>query len=319
VFDVGGGGGSGGNPGDGEAGCSKIDFLFVVDRSGSMEDEQANLTASFPEFISTIEAKTAADDYQLMVVDSDECDSSFGSGVGMSCDTAEDPKCCENVCATLPGGDCNDTPCGGCPAGPDACFHDLGAGRVHDENQQPCGIEGGARFMKQSQPGLDDKFACAATVGIRGSGNEMPMSAMVEAISPSTTGPGGCNEGFVRDDALLVITIITDEEDDHEQSFFFPFGSDGDPADWYQAVVDVKGKQRNAVVLALVGPPGANACPPLGDDSIEGAEVAHRIAGFAEMFDFGFVGPVCAASYQPFFQEAVDVIDQACDDFVPEG
>ncbi len=28
-------------------------------------------------------------------------------------------------------------------------------------------------------------------------------------------GPGGCNEGFLRDDAILVVIIITDEEDDN--------------------------------------------------------------------------------------------------------
>ena len=36
-------------------GCQKADFLFIVDNSGSMQDEQNNLIASFPGFISTIQ------------------------------------------------------------------------------------------------------------------------------------------------------------------------------------------------------------------------------------------------------------------------
>ena len=60
-FGASGGGGpkfdvAGGNtgPGDGEMGCQKVDFLFVIDNSGSMEDEQNNLINSFPGFINTI-------------------------------------------------------------------------------------------------------------------------------------------------------------------------------------------------------------------------------------------------------------------------
>ncbi|MFI5293357.1 MAG: hypothetical protein ACHQ02_10870, partial [Candidatus Limnocylindrales bacterium] len=35
--------------------CEKIDFLFVVDNSGSMGEEQTNLATNFPAFIALIE------------------------------------------------------------------------------------------------------------------------------------------------------------------------------------------------------------------------------------------------------------------------
>jgi hypothetical protein len=35
-------------------GCKAVDFLFVIDNSGSMSDEQDNLTASFPGFFAAI-------------------------------------------------------------------------------------------------------------------------------------------------------------------------------------------------------------------------------------------------------------------------
>ena len=55
----------------GQMGCEKIDFLFVIDNSGLMDDEQANLVASFPNFISTIQNTLMAQDYHIMAVDTD--------------------------------------------------------------------------------------------------------------------------------------------------------------------------------------------------------------------------------------------------------
>lgn len=54
--DAGGGdGGSSTSPGDGpQGGCQKIDVLFVIDNSGSMGQEQANLIANFPSFITVL-------------------------------------------------------------------------------------------------------------------------------------------------------------------------------------------------------------------------------------------------------------------------
>ena len=49
----------------GDEGCAKIDILFVVDDSGSMAQEQANLTTNFPQFISVIEQSGL--DYRVAV------------------------------------------------------------------------------------------------------------------------------------------------------------------------------------------------------------------------------------------------------------
>ncbi|HVI01980.1 MAG TPA: hypothetical protein VM869_24875, partial [Enhygromyxa sp.] len=56
-----------------EDGCSKVDFLFVIDNSISMGDEQQNLETSFPEFIATIQSQVV-EDYHVMVVDTDNHD-----------------------------------------------------------------------------------------------------------------------------------------------------------------------------------------------------------------------------------------------------
>lgn len=174
---------------------------------------------------------------------------------------------------------------------------------------------------------LQQKFSCAGQVGTGGDGNERPMQTMVAALSDSLNAPGGCNDGFLRDDALLVIVIITDEEDDHELDGCAQLpqpGSNGEPAGWYASVVASKaGVEENIVVLALIGPNGPDPapCPALDKcaGGIEGAEASPRLQQFAEMFTHGFVGQVCANSYAAFFHEAVAEIQTACDNFVPIG
>jgi hypothetical protein len=140
-------------------------------------------------------------------------------------------------------------------------------------------------------------------------------------------GPGACNEGFLRDDALLVVVIITDEEDDHEVEVCTDNayqGSAGGPEQWFEHVVAAKGGvEENIVVLSLIGPPGPDpaGCPVLDKcvDGSDGAEVAERVASFTTMFTNGIVGRICEPSFGSFFSEAVGVISTACDNFVPIG
>ena len=62
---AGGVGGAGGTSavtigsGGASPGCAKVDFLFVIDNSVSMKDEQDALIASFPGFIDSIKANIA--------------------------------------------------------------------------------------------------------------------------------------------------------------------------------------------------------------------------------------------------------------------
>src|SRR5690606_17290039 len=80
-----------------------------------------------------------------------------------------------------------------------------------DSSASVCGpYAEGHRYMTQMDD-LDQAFACAGQVGTGGAGNERPIQTMQAALSPAMNGAGGCNEGFLRDDALLVIVIISDE------------------------------------------------------------------------------------------------------------
>ncbi|MGH1340634.1 MAG: hypothetical protein ACRBN8_03710 [Nannocystales bacterium] len=314
--------------GDGPTGfgCAKVDFLFVVDNSGSMSDEQQTLAASFPAFMETIQSEIAAMDYHLMVVSTDGSmiQSSGGSGsqvltcTGGNCTCAPAPDCCVDACALGGGQDsCFGVPCGE-EIAVEGCDVELGAGRRFS-SQGECGLSEEQRFITQAEPDLETRFLCMADVGTFGSGNEVPIDAVLAAIGDHNTGDGGCNDGFLRDDAVLVVTIITDEEDDHDGFF----GSEGDPPQWHQAVLDAKGgNETAAVVLGLVGdtdlPDGL--CEPLDEGGVDGAEASPRLREFVGAFGSrGFVGSVCAPSYDGFFSDAVSVIDTACDEFEPEG
>jgi hypothetical protein len=117
-----------------------------------------------------------------------------------------------------------------------------------------------------------------------------------------------CNDGFLRDDALLVLTLITDEEDDGD--------SLGGPEEWYENVVAARDPET-VMVLALVGHPKPNACIPEQWTGKDGAEIATRIITFTEMFDEGRVGDICAADYGPFFADAVTGIADTCGVAIP--
>ena len=282
----------GDNPGDEGTGCEKVDLLFVIDNSGSMADEQINLVQSFPGFISAMQTELAeASGYNIGVVTTDLYIFDVSCG----------PVSIGNLVVQTGGPNSSNSTCGP--------------------------YQSGGAYMTE-QDNLADKFSCAAQVGTGGSGDERPMEAMTTALSPALVDAGGCNEGFLREDALLVVVIITDEEDDHETEAeacnMTPLpGSPGEPADWFADLIAVKGGvESNVVVLALVGPDAEAGvmCPTLDkcNGGIAGAEVATRLLEFTRMFTYGFIGPVCN-DYGPIFQESISVIKTACDEFVPPG
>lgn len=291
--------------GDGEPGCQKVDFLFVIDNSGSMGDEQDNLVQSFPGFIQEIQTKLEdAQDYHIMVVDTDEW---IWGG-------------CELLCGF--GGFCLGNPeyqCGG-GTQPEECEDVLGAGITHptgiDSSNTDCNFASGGRYIDQSEPNLTGAFSCAARVGTGSTQDpERPMEAMVAATSPNGD-VGACNEGFIRDDAILVVTFITDEDDGENDSA-------GTPVGWKAALVAAKKGDENAiVVLGVYGDndqPNA-ICAPFDPDASNGAEPSPRLRQFVDSFgERGVSGSVCNNSYEDFFKSAVDIIDTTCDEFVPQG
>jgi hypothetical protein len=254
-----------GAPGDP---CDSVDLLFVVDNSQSMADEQAHLVAGFPGFIEGIGSILGEDtDYHVGVVTTD--DNRF-NGIG-----------CRKLGALV-------TRTGG-----------------ESSSDAACGpYAEGFGYMTPRDP-LDASFGCAAKVGVEGDGFERPMEAIGRTLGPSTGNLALCNEGFLRDGALLVLTIITDEDDAGD--------SPGDPAVWHDAVVEAKGGDPGrVVVLSLVGHPAPNDCIDGQWNGHDGAEIAERIIEFTGMFEHGHIGDVCSDDYGAFFTASVAGVADAC-------
>ncbi len=263
-----------------EKGCTKVDFLFVIDNSGSMADEQDNLTNSFPGFISGIQSSLEqVDEYQVGVVTTD----AYGPNTAV-------PGC--NVLGGLV------TRTGG-----------------SDSSGSVCGPYAAGRNYMTEADDLNTTFACAADVGTAGDGAERTMDAMAAVLNKVHGGAGQCNEGYLRDDALLVLVIITDEYDGAGDPEGPGSHSAGTPMDWYDTVVAAKlGIPENAVALGLLNYAGGQ-CPP-ADSVYDGVNIASFVSLFG---DNGFLGGICEPDYGPVFSQAVAIIEDACNNFQPPG
>lgn len=133
----------------------RFDMLWVIDNSGSMNDEQVILHDQFPVFYETIVQSNS--DWHLGVITTD----AFNGGNG-----------------------------------------DSGHLRT----------VGGHRWIEPHTPDALSVFQEMAFVGISGSGTESGLATSYRAIYESQ-GPGEFNEGFLRDNANLQITFVSDEDD----------------------------------------------------------------------------------------------------------
>ena len=284
-------------------GCKgKIDFVFVISGLSLLIDLQPRLIDAFPKFIETIEEKFDDFDYHIMVVEDNDL---WGSGACTQlCETPgckhEDP-CCLWPWASEEGEPCCpdlEYPCDSLDL-VTACDATMGAGTVFpagaNSSNKHCKIAGGRRYMTNEQPNLTETFACAAQVGTWG--RNRVADGMIASLAPGINGPGGCNEGFLRDDALLMITMLSTTVDDSKTLIY--------PWEWYDAVVEAKGGDASSVIAFLIG----NAkCPFPEDYSCQ----------FAKMFTHHVIIDHFEPDYSTGFDAATDLVELACEDFIPQ-
>lgn len=289
------------------AGCKGIDFLVVVDNSGSMKDEQANLIASFPGFLDTIRGAVEQNQssFNILVTDTDAdgCESLCKASPSSYCPAQK--KWCANLNFDEPR----------------ACDATLGAGRRNDGKGKDCGLPEGRRFLQSSDKNEAEIFRCLGNQGITGAGDERTMGSVLGAVSTDLLAKDGCNAGFLRKDAILVVLFVTDEEDGAPSLTGAPRGSDGSPAQWHQQLIAAKGgDSKGVVVVGLYGDVGKKdaICDKAKPGGITGAQESPRLTQFVDLFGkHGRSGSVCAADYNPFLQDVVGLVSTSCDDFTP--
>jgi hypothetical protein len=294
-------------------GCrGKIDFLFVVGRDTDSKDQQEQRIAAFPQFIAIIESKFADFDHHIMVIDGD---TQWGSAF------CEDYWCPERTC--LYGEDCCPTappdkhglPCCSTPDYPcegldtlTQCDYTWGAGVLFSAGKyasnKPCPVEGGRRYLVKGQTDLAGTFTCLASVGTDAAGGALGQ-AFTAAMQPAINAPGGCNKGFLRDDALLMVTFLGGTFD----TASWPLDSEGYPFQWAEAALDAKHGDAGSIVMLYAislnedfGPP----CSPFD-----------RICQLVEMFPYHHTDISFTPDYAAAFLAAADLVDTACAGFVP--
>ncbi|MBX3162068.1 MAG: hypothetical protein KF773_39260 [Deltaproteobacteria bacterium] len=158
-----------------------IDILFLIDKSPTMADEQAALTANFPRFIRSLsQIEGGLPNIHLGVISQD-----IGAGnmtVGGTCTGLGDNG---NLLATARVPGC--TP----PNGNFISDIDMGNGTR----------------QKNYTGSLEDTFSCIASLGPTGCGFEQHLGSLEKALKNPN------NAGFLRPDAFLAVIIISDEDD----------------------------------------------------------------------------------------------------------
>lgn len=196
-----------------------VDILFVIDNSGSMAAEQANLAANLGPMIEALEDEEVAADYRIAVTTTDVADGACaGSG-------PEDGNFTTTSCRArledfvtppnfVPAEDARESACLSlCPeslAELRTLPTSLEAG---GEDAQRPWIENvlGATNLPEGVS-TEQAFACMGPQGINGCGFEGPLRAMQRALVRADA--SGENEfGFLRDDAILLVVFVTDEAD----------------------------------------------------------------------------------------------------------
>ncbi len=283
-------------------GCKgKIDLLFVISRQYAMKSTQAALLASFPGFIDTIEQTLAGFDVHIMTVNPD------GDWPGFTCESAwwgcpmNFPTC---------GPHAEDWVCNQSVDEWEDCDVELGAGITFNAGgyatNKRCELFGGNRYIVSGEPDLDSAFECIARVGISGPYSAMG-DAMIAALSYKLNKPGGCNEGFLRKDALLVVTLITDTVDIESKTY---------AKQQYEAIMAAKGDPSAVVMLAVV-PDAPGDFEMLEECDYEGPSF-DIFEDLLSRFPYAVFGDTCMPSYAPFFAAAAAKIGEACASFIPQ-
>jgi hypothetical protein len=274
----------------GMTGCQNVDLLFVIDDSGSMSDNQDKLTQAFPGMAQTIDDTLVAQqniDYRIGVISSNILDSS-ACLLGMC-----GPNFLGRLLHEPARVSCNDTP----------------PGRW---------IEGSA-----GATAVSNQFTCIASLdqaldlnGFPEGSSEAPFEATRLAFHDRVTDAEAYNAGFLRDDALLVLILVTDEDDGSAwmgASSWAPLGGPGPlgaVGDYYDMVVQQKGGHpENVAVVAISGPASGG-----------GETDAPRIHQFLALAEpNAYWTDISGNDYSSALQDALELIEGSCDGFIPPG
>ncbi|HPH69258.1 MAG TPA: hypothetical protein PLF40_26070 [Kofleriaceae bacterium] len=264
--------------------CRRMDFVFVVDDSGSMGEEQTSLGNAFPQFAQVL------NDYRIST------GQSLDYRVAVTT-TGRTLKWTISVLGqTLP---MNET-------GDNGAFRNT------------CGMT--RRWLERTDPNMASTLTCRADVGVDGPTFEMPMLTTMMALKERIA--DGTNAGFLRDDALLAVVLITDEDDCSRRDNNFTVSNDHDgcavvPSELATFLDTVKGG-RGRWAAAVVAGPGPGEC----SSSFGKAGEAKRLKQFVTAANSGaqqnvVFSSICEGNMAASLTTALNKFQSACENFPP--
>ncbi len=271
--------GSNDRPEDDSA-CKKMDLVFVVDDSGSMDQEQANLAANFPKFIDVLNKFTTKGgdpiDYRIAV-----------TTTGVDLATTQDI-----FGFTVPG-----------------------LSQKGDNGRFRTNKSMSRAWLERSDPSLTSTFSSIANVGTNGPSWEMPLQAGRLALGDRLK---DSNKGFVRDDALLGIVYLTDEEDCSVGSTSLKMGATQsctdiaeDTASYVKFFDDLKqGHDRWATAVIA----GQTDCTSSFGDAAEATRLKKFVSQVGKTAVFS---SICDGDLSGALNKALQTFDAACKNFTP--
>ncbi len=284
----GGGGGSFADAGEPEV-CSKMDILFVIDDSGSMGEEQSNLGANFPEFVNVLDNYMAGEgilDYRIGVT-------TTGRTASYTIDPNLEPLPIPiPIPIPIPTLDVDDD-------GADGAL------------LQDCGMT--ERWLDRDDGNVANQFSCVAAVGTSGPALEMPLLATQMALGDRMN--DGTNSGFLREDSLLAVVILTDEDDCSRTDNDFTIASDScgtnnpdymPPSATVNFLDELTGARGRWATAVIAGP---TSCSSSFGDAKRAANLQDFVSQTGENAVFS---SICDGDLTSALGEAVATFDAAC-------
>jgi hypothetical protein len=194
----------------------------MIDNSSSMQMSQDNLQRNFGSFIDALEnLPGGVPDLHLAVITSDM---GAGDGTVSGCSQFGGDN---GLFKSTPG------------AGSACTSTGLALGETFIRST------GGANPSNNFTGDIATVFGCIATVGATGCGFEQQLAAVSRALGADGSPPPLENAGFLRDDAGLVIVLVTNEDDCSAPNAFFD-------------------ASENLTLASTLGPPSSYRCNEFG-------------------------------------------------------
>ena len=254
-------------------GCEKMDVLFVIDNSGSMEQEQQNLIANFPTFISVLDMSGL--DYRVGV--------------------------------TTTGRDYDwtmQTPFGVIPQSQD--------GGHNGKLLKPAACNMTKRWIDKTDPNPAMTFSCVANVGIEGPSREMPLAAIRDAFTSAATTNAGFRRADALL-AIVILTDENDCSYEQPVTVGIGqtlCQSGQEPVATYVSFLDTFTGNHSRWATAVIAGKGPGSCSSSFGDANEATRLKQFVNMTGTN---GHISSICAGDLSIGLAEALMLFESACD------